>query len=45
VDTSPKITRIQFTDHMKLKKEDQRVGASVLLGEQNTHRSKYGDKV
>ena len=32
---------------MKLKKkEDQSVGASVLLeGEQNTHRSKYGDKV
>jgi hypothetical protein len=34
-------------DQMKLKKkEDQSVGASVLLeGEQNTHRSKYGDKV
>ena len=41
------ITRIQFTDHMKLKKkEDQSVGASSFLGgEQNTHRSKYGDKV
>ena len=25
------ITRIQFTDHMKLKKEDQSVDASVLL--------------
>ena len=31
---------------MKLKKEDQSVGAwSFLEGEQNTHRSKYGDKV
>jgi hypothetical protein len=40
------ILKIQFTDHMKLKKEDQSVAASVLLeGEQNTQRSKYGDKV
>ena len=40
------ITRIQFTDHMKLnKREDQSVCALVLLGEQNIHRSKYGDKV
>jgi hypothetical protein len=32
------ITRIQFTDHMKLnKKEDQSVGASVLL----RRRTKY----
>jgi hypothetical protein len=41
---SPKlqITRIQFSDHMKLKKnKDQSMGASVLLGEQNTHKSKY----
>jgi hypothetical protein len=27
------------------KKEGQSVGASVLLGEQNIRRSKYGDKV
>ena len=40
------ITKIQFTDHMKIKKEDQSVCAwSLLEGEQNTHRSKYGDKV
>ena len=34
-----RILKIQFTDHMKLKKkEDQSVGVSVLLqGEQNTH--------
>jgi hypothetical protein len=25
------IPKIQFTDHMKLKKEDQSVGTSVLL--------------
>jgi hypothetical protein len=37
------IPKIQFTDHMKLKKkEDQSVGVSVLLeGEQNTHGRKY----
>jgi hypothetical protein len=32
---------------MKLKKEDRSVGASLLVrkGKQNTHRSKYRDKV
>jgi hypothetical protein len=50
VDIAPKleIPKIQFTDHMKLKKkEDQSVGASVLLrrGNKNTQRRKYGDKV
>ena len=40
------IPKIQFTDHMKLKKEDQSgVLWSLLEGEQNTHRSKYGDKL
>jgi hypothetical protein len=42
------ITNIQLTDHRKLKKkENQSVAASVLYrsGGQNTHRSKYGDKV
>jgi hypothetical protein len=40
------ITRIQFTDHMKLnKREDQSVCVLLLLGEQNIHRSKYGGKV
>ena len=41
------ILKIQFTDHMKLKKkEDKRVVALVLLrrGEQNTHRRKYRAK-
>jgi hypothetical protein len=42
-----RIPKIQFTDHRKLKKEDQSVGASVLLtkGNKNTHDRKYGDKV
>jgi hypothetical protein len=33
VDISPKlgISKIEFTDHMNLKKEDQSVGALVLL--------------
>jgi hypothetical protein len=32
------ITRIKFTDHMKLKKkEDQSVGASVLLRRRTKH--------
>jgi hypothetical protein len=36
------ITRIQFTDHMKLnKKQDQSIGSILWY----THRSKYGDKV
>jgi hypothetical protein len=36
----------QFTDHMKLKKkDDQSVLLSFLEGEQNTHRSRYEDKV
>ena len=40
------ITRIQFTEHMKLnKKEDQSVGASALLRRRTKYRSKYGDKV
>jgi hypothetical protein len=41
------IPKIQFTNDMKLKKEDQSVDTSVLLrkGEQNTHGRRYGDKV
>jgi hypothetical protein len=40
------IPKIQFTDHMKLKKEDQSVDTSVLLrGEQNTHGRSYRDKI
>ena len=41
------IIKILFTDYKKFnKKENQSVGAqSFLEGEQNTHRSKYGDKV
>jgi hypothetical protein len=39
------IPKIQFRDHMKLKKkEDQNVDASSNEG-QNTHRRKYRDKV
>jgi hypothetical protein len=30
-----RIPKIQFTDHMKLKKEDQSVGALVLLRKEN----------
>jgi hypothetical protein len=49
VDISPKAPKIktQFTDHVKLnKKEDQSMGdSSFLEQEQNTHRSKYGDKI
>ena len=41
-----RIPKIQFTDHMKLKKkEDQNVDASVLLRKVNTHRRKYGDNM
>jgi len=37
---------MQFKDHMKLKKDDQRVDASVLKrGNKNIHRSVYGGKV
>jgi hypothetical protein len=40
------VTRIQFTDHMKLnKKEDQSVGASVLLRRRTKYRSIYGDNM
>jgi len=42
------IPKIQFTDHMKLKKKgDQSMDASVIFGrgEQNTHKRKYRDKV
>jgi len=42
------IPKIQFTDHMKLKKkEGQSVDASVLLrrGNKYIHRRRYGDKV
>jgi hypothetical protein len=41
------IPKVQFTDHMKLKKkEDQSVDTLVLLRKgQNTHWSSYGDKV
>jgi len=40
--------KIQFTDHIKLKKKkDQCMDASDLLrvGNKNIHRRKYGDKV
>jgi hypothetical protein len=41
-----RIPKIQFTDHLKLKKkEDQSVDASVLLRRWNKIWSKYGDKV
>jgi hypothetical protein len=43
-----RISKMQFTDHMKhKKKEEQSVDASVLLRrrKQHTHRRKYGDKV
>jgi hypothetical protein len=42
------ISKIQFTDHMKLKKkDDQSVDAfrSSLKGEQSTHRGKYESQV
>jgi hypothetical protein len=47
LDQKLQIPKIQFTDHMKLrKKDDQSVGVSVpLRREQNTHRSKYRDEV
>jgi hypothetical protein len=37
------ILKIQFTNHMKLKKEDQSVDTLILLrrGEQNTHGRSY----
>jgi hypothetical protein len=43
-----RIPKLQFTDHMKLKKkEDQSVTVSVLLrrGKQNTHGRKCSDKL
>ena len=41
-----KISKLQFTDHRKLKKEHQSGGVLVpLRKEQNTHRSNYGDKM
>ena len=42
------IPKIQFTDHMKLKKKEvQSVDVSVFLRRENknTHRRKYGNKV
>jgi hypothetical protein len=42
------ITKIQFTDNMKLKKKKKTkvwVLRSFLEGEQNPHRNKYGYKV
>jgi hypothetical protein len=49
VDISPKAqnTQEKFTNHMKLKKENQSVDASALFrrGEQNTHGRNYTDKV
>jgi hypothetical protein len=48
VDVSQKlrIPKIQFTDHMELKKkEDQIVDASVLRRGTNYSWEKYGDKV
>ena len=41
------ICKLQFKDHMKLKKkEDQIVDTSVLLGrEKNTHGRSYREKV
>jgi hypothetical protein len=37
----------EFTDHMKLKKEDHSVDTSVLLrrGDQNTRGRRYRDKL
>ena len=38
--------KIQFIDHMKFTKDNQSMGASALLRRrQNTHSSKYGDKL
>jgi len=41
------ITRIQFTDHMKLNRKKTKVWMlqAFLEGEENAHRSKYADKV
>jgi hypothetical protein len=41
------ITKIQFTDHMKLKKKEDQIWVlrSFLEVEQNTHRGTYRDKV
>jgi len=42
----PQTNLSSFPDHMKLKKEDQSVDASVLRrGNKITHRRKYEDKV
>jgi hypothetical protein len=44
------ISKIQFTDHMKLKKEDHNVDASVLLRRENqiftggNMETKYGEE-
>jgi hypothetical protein len=43
-----RIPKIQFTDHMKLKKKkDQSMDTLVLLrrGEQNTHERRYRDEM
>jgi len=42
-----RIPKIQFTDHMKVKKDEQSVDVSDLLrrGNEETHRRKYIDKV
>jgi hypothetical protein len=48
VDIIPKVwnSKIQFTDHMKLKKkEEQSVDAPFLEGEQIIQGRKYGDKL
>jgi hypothetical protein len=41
------ITRIQFTDHMKLNRKRTKVWVlqAFLEGEENAHRIKYADKV
>ena len=45
--TNLRLPKMQSTDHMKLKKDDQSVEASVPLrrGNKNTHRRKCGDEV
>jgi hypothetical protein len=50
LDQKLRIPKIQFTDHMKFKKEDQSVDTSVLLRrweqkKKNPHGRSYRDKV
>lgn len=41
------IPKMQFTDHMKLQKDEQSVDALVILrrGKKSIHRSKYGGNI